>query len=108
MTNTVFVVNPASGNGADGKAWPKTRELAASRGLQGESVLTEAPGHATELARRAAEDGASLALVLLALIAPVLIVLAFAAMIVCFVLILRTIRRRRQRAATPAPGIPAA
>ena len=56
-----------------------------------------------------AEDGASLTLVLLALIAPVLIVLAFAAMIIGFVLIIRTInRRRRQRAADPVPEVPAA
>lgn len=56
-----------------------------------------------------AEDGASLGLVVLALIAPVLIVLAFIAMIVGFVLIIRTInRRRRERAAAAAaPGVPA-
>lgn len=54
-----------------------------------------------------AEDGASLGLVFLALIAPILIVLAFAAMIVAFVLIIRTInRRRRARAADPTPVIP--
>lgn len=55
-----------------------------------------------------AEDGASLGLVVLALIAPVLIVLAFIAMIVGFVLIIRTInRRRRERAAAAVPGVPA-
>jgi len=55
-----------------------------------------------------AEDGASLTLVLLALLAPVLIVLAFAAMIVVFVLIIRAInRRRRERASATVPGIPA-
>ena len=54
----VFVVNPASGNGAAGKRWPQTRELAAWRGLEGEALLTQAPGHAVELARRAVDDGA--------------------------------------------------
>jgi len=55
-----------------------------------------------------AEDGASLGLVVLALIAPVLIVLAFIAMIVAFVLIIRTIhRRRRERAAAAVPGVAA-
>jgi len=55
-----------------------------------------------------AEDGASLGLVLLALLAPVLIVLAFAAMIIVFVLIIRSInRRRREReSAAPVPPIP--
>ncbi len=56
-----------------------------------------------------AEDGASLTLVLLALVAPVLIVLAFAAMIIGFVLIIRTLnRRRRERASAGVPEIPAA
>jgi diacylglycerol kinase (ATP) len=60
VADVVFVVNPASGNGAAGKVWPKTRALAAGRGLDGDALLTEAPGHAVELARRAAEDGARL------------------------------------------------
>ena len=60
MADVVFVVNPASGNGAAGKTWPKTRELAAGRGLDGDAVLTTAPGHAIDLARSAAEGGARL------------------------------------------------
>jgi diacylglycerol kinase (ATP) len=56
----VFVVNPASGNGAAGKTWERTRELAAARGLEGDALITEAPGHAVELARGAAESGARL------------------------------------------------
>jgi diacylglycerol kinase (ATP) len=56
----VFVVNPASGNGAAGKTWERTRELAAARGLDGDALVTEAPGHAVELARGAAESGARL------------------------------------------------
>jgi diacylglycerol kinase (ATP) len=56
----VFVVNPASGNGAAGKTWERTRELAAARGLDGDALITEAPGHDVELARGAAESGARL------------------------------------------------
>lgn len=55
-----------------------------------------------------AEDGASLGLVVLALVAPVLIVLAFAALIVVFVLLMRSIRRRRRERAEIPSGIPAA
>jgi len=60
VTHTVFVVNPASGNGAAGRRWPEVREHAAEHGLRGDALLTEAPGHAAELAERAASDGAGL------------------------------------------------
>jgi diacylglycerol kinase (ATP) len=63
MSDTVFVVNPASGNGAAGRRWPEMRERAAEHGLQGDALLTAAPGHAAELAERAANDGASLIVV---------------------------------------------
>jgi diacylglycerol kinase (ATP) len=58
--NVVFVVNPASGNGAAARTWPRMRALAAAQGLDGDALVTEAPGHAAELARQAAEDGARL------------------------------------------------
>jgi diacylglycerol kinase (ATP) len=64
MSDTVFVVNPASGNGAAGRRWPEMRERAAEHGLQGDVLLTAAPGHAAELAERAANDGASLIVVM--------------------------------------------
>jgi YegS/Rv2252/BmrU family lipid kinase len=56
----VLVVNPASANGSTGRRWPEIAHRAAELGLVGESLLSERPGHAAELARRAAEDGASL------------------------------------------------
>lgn len=60
MAEVVFVVNPASGNGAAGKTWAQTRELVAGHGLDGDALVTEGPGHAVELARRAAENGTGL------------------------------------------------
>jgi diacylglycerol kinase (ATP) len=60
VAEVVFVVNPASGNGAAGKTWAQTRELVAGHGLDGDALVTEGPGHAVELARRAAENGAGL------------------------------------------------
>jgi diacylglycerol kinase (ATP) len=63
VSDTVFVVNPASGNGAAGRRWQEVVERAASFGLDGDALLTERPGHATELAERAAADGATLIVV---------------------------------------------
>jgi diacylglycerol kinase (ATP) len=60
VADVAFVVNPASGNGAAGKAWPQIEELAAGRGLAGDVLFTTGPGHAAELARQAAENGARL------------------------------------------------
>jgi len=57
---TVFLVNPASENGATGRRWPEIANRAAAAGLSGDALLSERPGHLTELARRAADDGAEL------------------------------------------------
>jgi diacylglycerol kinase (ATP) len=57
-TETVFVVNPASGNGKTGRLWPEMLERAAARGLRGETLLTEGRGHASSLAEEAAANGA--------------------------------------------------
>jgi len=57
---TVFVVNPASDNGATGKRWPELAHRAAALGLAGDSLLSERPGHITELAAEAAAGGAEL------------------------------------------------
>ena len=51
---TVFLVNPASGNGATGKRWPELAHRAARLGLEGETLFSERAGHLTELARDAA------------------------------------------------------
>ena len=56
----VFVVNPASANGSTHRRWPEIAHRAAELGLAGESLFSERPGHAGELARRAAEQGARL------------------------------------------------
>jgi len=50
----VFLVNPASANGATGKRWPKLRARAAELGLEGDELASSAPGELTELAREAA------------------------------------------------------
>jgi diacylglycerol kinase (ATP) len=60
VTEVAFVVNPASGNGACGREWSGIAELAAGRGLTGDVLFTDGPGHAAELARGAAEGGARL------------------------------------------------
>src|SRR5436309_10000638 len=57
---TVFLVNPASENGATGRRWPEIANGGAAAGLSGDALLSERPGHLTELARRAADDGAEL------------------------------------------------
>ncbi|HEU5214555.1 MAG TPA: diacylglycerol kinase family protein, partial [Gaiellaceae bacterium] len=56
----LFLVNPASGNGATGKGWPSLRQRAAELGLRGEEVLSEFPG---QLAQAAGEAKRSLLVV---------------------------------------------
>ncbi|MGB2951855.1 MAG: diacylglycerol kinase family protein [Gaiellaceae bacterium] len=60
MSGTVFLVNPAAENGAVGRRWPELAQRAAKLGLTGDALLSERPGHLTELARSVAADGASL------------------------------------------------
>jgi diacylglycerol kinase (ATP) len=57
---TVFLVNPASENGATGRRWPEIANRAAAAGLSGDALLSERPGQLTELARGAADEGAQL------------------------------------------------
>jgi YegS/Rv2252/BmrU family lipid kinase len=59
-TGTVFLVNPASGNGGTGKRWPELAHRAAQLGLEGTTLFSERPGHLTELAEQAARGGAEL------------------------------------------------
>ena len=56
----VFLVNPASGNGATGKRWPELAHRASMLGLEGESLFSDRPGHLIELARGAVDTGARL------------------------------------------------
>jgi diacylglycerol kinase (ATP) len=61
--STVFLVNPASGNGTTGRRWAEIARTAAARGLEGDALLSEGPGHLVELAAGAAKDGAELLVV---------------------------------------------
>jgi diacylglycerol kinase (ATP) len=53
-------VNPASDNGVTGRRWPELAHRAAALGLTGDTLLSERPGHLSELAEQAAHDGAPL------------------------------------------------
>jgi YegS/Rv2252/BmrU family lipid kinase len=57
--STVFLVNPASANGSTGRRWPVLARQAADLGLRGDALLSERPGHLTELAAEAARAGAT-------------------------------------------------
>ncbi len=59
----IFLVNPASANGATAKRWPKLRARAAELGLEGDVLVSERPGHLTDLARGVAGDGRLLVVV---------------------------------------------
>ena len=56
-----LIVNPTAANGAVGKNWLRIRDFlqadAASLTAEFDAVLTEEPGHATQLARQALDDG---------------------------------------------------
>ncbi len=58
--NSLFakvIVNPTAGAGKTGREWPRIMDIFKGQGLRFEHHLTEAPGHAIELAREAAENG---------------------------------------------------
>jgi diacylglycerol kinase (ATP) len=63
VTDTVFVVNPASANGSTGRRWPEMAHRAAAAGLRGDTLVSDGPGGVTEQSRRAAADGAALVIV---------------------------------------------
>jgi diacylglycerol kinase (ATP) len=63
VPKTVFLVNPASANGKTGKRWPQIAQAAHAAGLRGEAIFSERPGQLGELARAAADEGASLLVV---------------------------------------------
>lgn len=57
--STLFIINPAAGHGRAARAWAAVKEEAL-RLLPGSGcAVTERPGHAAELARAAAENGAT-------------------------------------------------
>jgi YegS/Rv2252/BmrU family lipid kinase len=51
------IVNPVAGAGRTRRVWPRLMGLFKGSGLRFEYSLTEAPGHAIELAKTAARDG---------------------------------------------------
>src|SRR4051812_6952739 len=59
----VFLVNPASANGSTAKRWPALKQRARELGLDGDDLLSERPGHLTELAQAVAGDGRLLVVV---------------------------------------------
>jgi diacylglycerol kinase (ATP) len=61
---TFFLVNPASGGGSTGRRWPELAHAAAEIGLVGEALISERPGHLTELAQQAVAEGGELLVVI--------------------------------------------
>jgi diacylglycerol kinase (ATP) len=61
--NTVFLVNPASANGKTGKRWPQIARAVHAAGLRGEAIFSERAGQLGDLAREAADEGATLLVV---------------------------------------------
>ena len=57
MSYARLIVNPIAGAGKSAKKWPQIMGLLQSIGLDFEHDLTEAPGHARELAKAAAQKG---------------------------------------------------
>ena len=56
-------MNPASAGGSTGKRWPEIAHRAAARGLQGEALISERPGHLAALAADAVAGGGTLLVV---------------------------------------------
>ena len=63
ISDTVFLVNPASANGSTGRRWAEIAHRAATRGLEGDALFSERPGQLGEFARQAADGGAKLLVV---------------------------------------------
>ena len=57
FSGTKVIVNPLAGAGRTAKKWPQIMGLLKSIGLRFEYDVTEAPGHAIELAKSAAKKG---------------------------------------------------
>ena len=57
MSYAQLIVNPVAGAGRTAKKWPYIKSLLENIGLRFEHDLTEAPGHAIELAKSAAKKG---------------------------------------------------
>lgn len=57
LERALCIINPAAGRGAVPQRWEQAKAALRSGGAEIESVRTERPGHATELAEAAANDG---------------------------------------------------
>jgi diacylglycerol kinase (ATP) len=57
LSHARLIVNPAAGAGRTAKKWPYIKQLLKSMGLHFEHDITEAPGHAIELAKSAVSKG---------------------------------------------------
>lgn len=57
MDKTMMIINPASANGRTGKNWPQMDSYLRLQGLEFDIKMTGAAGEATDLARRAIQDG---------------------------------------------------
>ena len=57
MNDYRVIINPAAGGGTGARSVPEIKRLLANQGLRFDCVQTEYPGHATELAERAAAEG---------------------------------------------------
>jgi YegS/Rv2252/BmrU family lipid kinase len=60
MARIACIVNPQSANGRTGKRWPAIAQALGAHLGEPRAYFTEGPRHATELARRALEEGAEL------------------------------------------------
>jgi diacylglycerol kinase (ATP) len=63
LHRVVFLVNPASDNGATGRRWPQLAHELALAGLSGDTLFSDGPGRLAALAQQAASDGATLLVV---------------------------------------------
>ena len=57
MTKYLLIVNPISGRGSGLKHKPLLDDFFSSQQIDYELVVTERPGHATEIARKAVQQG---------------------------------------------------
>ena len=57
MEKWLIIVNPASASGSGKDAWKESEKILQDGGLAVEHLMTEHPGHAIELAAKAAADG---------------------------------------------------
>jgi YegS/Rv2252/BmrU family lipid kinase len=58
LSDTVFLVNPASANGSTLREWPEIARRASAAGLEGEALFSEGPGGVVRSAEQAVEMGA--------------------------------------------------